>query len=110
MRRDVEWGYWRYDMRFDPWFHMKVALSEKVSVTWPFGGVTWDKIEREHLSDEVKVGVPTLEDLGVNLTTVEEMMPYLLKPWTYGIYRGLEPDEPQEPAAPPKSILNHANM
>lgn len=49
--------------------------------------------------------MPTLEDLGVNVTPVEEIMPFLLKPWTFAIYRGLDPDEPQEPAAPPRAIV-----
>lgn len=106
MRRDVEWGYMRYDMRYDPLFQLKVTLTSKLAITYPMGAVTWDKIEREHLSDDIKAGMPTLEDLGVNLTPVEEMMPFLLKQWTFGIYRGLDPDEPQEPAAPPKTIMS----
>lgn len=107
MRRDKEWGYWRYDLRYDPLFQMKVTLVSKLAVNWPLGSVTWEKLEREHLSDQIDPSIPTLEDLGVNLTTVENQMPYLLKPWTFEIYRGLEPDEPQEPADPPKSILSH---
>lgn len=110
MRRDVEWGYWRYDMRFDPLFKWKVDLTEKLSVNWPWGHLHWDKLERDHLSDDIKLGVPTLEDLGVNLTFIEHHVPFLLKPWVYGIYRGLDPDEPQEPATPPKAILSHLNF
>ena len=25
MRKDKNWGYWRYDMRFDPVFPLKVS-------------------------------------------------------------------------------------
>lgn len=110
MRRDVEWGYWRYDMRYDPLFQMRVSLMEKMSINGPMGNLSWEKVEREHLSDDIKVGVPTLEDLGVNLATVEDQMPFLLKPWTFGIYRGLDPDEPQEAAAPPKTVLSHLGL
>nr|XP_023025004.1 NADH dehydrogenase [ubiquinone] 1 alpha subcomplex subunit 9, mitochondrial isoform X1 [Leptinotarsa decemlineata]XP_023025010.1 NADH dehydrogenase [ubiquinone] 1 alpha subcomplex subunit 9, mitochondrial isoform X2 [Leptinotarsa decemlineata] len=105
MRKDDEWGFTRYDMRYDPFFQLRVTLTEKLSLNWPIGYLHWEKIEREHLSDDVKSDVPTLEDLGVNLTTIEQQMPWEFKPWTYGIYRGLDPDEPQAPASPPRTVI-----
>lgn len=110
MRRDVEWGYWRYDLRYDPLFQLKITLTERLAVNWPMANLHWEKIERDHISDDVKIGIPTLEDLGVNLSTIEDQVPFLLKPWIFAIYRGLDPDEPQEPAAPPKTILSHLTV
>ncbi|XP_028134729.1 NADH dehydrogenase [ubiquinone] 1 alpha subcomplex subunit 9, mitochondrial [Diabrotica virgifera virgifera] len=105
MRKDDEWGYKRYDMRWDPLFQLRVSLTEKFSINWPIGHLHWEKIEREHLTDDVKSDIPTLEDLGVNLTAVENQMPWEFKPWTWGIYRGQDPDEPVAPAAPPKALV-----
>ncbi|KAG5879238.1 hypothetical protein JTB14_006038 [Gonioctena quinquepunctata] len=84
---------------------VRYYAHKKLSVNWPIGNLHWEKIEREHLSDDVKSDIPTLEDLGVNLTTVEQQIPWELKPWTYGIYRGQDPDEPQAPAAPPSAVI-----
>lgn len=103
MRREEEWGYVRYDMRFDPLFWFKVSLSEKTP-SWPLGGLHWEKIEREHVSDDVQCDIPTLEDLGITLRTIEQQMPWELRPWIWGIYRGLDADAPQTPPAPPKTV------
>lgn len=74
MRKDKEWGYWRYDMRFDPTFMMKVAITEFITTSWPVGNLHKERVEREHVSDVVLEGVPTLEDLGVNLTYLEDQV------------------------------------
>ncbi|CAG9859884.1 unnamed protein product [Phyllotreta striolata] len=105
MRKDGDWGYKRYDMRWDPIFQLKVTLTERLTWNWPLGHLHWEKIEREHLSDDVKDDIPTLEDLGVHLTTVEEQMPWEFKPWTYAIYKGQDPDEPLAPPEPPKVVV-----
>ncbi|CAH2011910.1 unnamed protein product [Acanthoscelides obtectus] len=104
MRKDDEWGYVRYDMRWDPLFQLKVTLTEKISLSYPLANLHWERIEREHVSDDVKYNIPTLEDLGVTLTPMEQQVPWELKPWTYAIYRGQDPDEPFTPAAPPKPV------
>jgi len=46
MRKDEEWGYIRYDMRFDPLFKLKVTLNEKVCPAWPIAAMTWEKLEK----------------------------------------------------------------
>lgn len=104
MRKDEEWGYVRYDMKYDPFFQMRVTMTEKLCPNWPIGYLHWEKIEFEHLNDVVRPEIPTLEDLGINLVTIEQQMPWELKPWTYGIYRGQDPDEPQAPAKPPQTV------
>nr|CAH7724159.1 unnamed protein product [Callosobruchus chinensis] len=105
MRKDDEWGYKRYDMRWDPIFQAKVSITEFISINFPLANLHWEKIEREHVSDQVQYDVPTLEDLGVALTPMEQQVPWELKPWTYAIYRGQDPDEPYAPAAPPKTVV-----
>lgn len=110
MRKDDEWGFKRYELKYDPFFRMKVNAIEAICMNWRWGNIHWEKLERDHLSDDVLAGVPTLEDLGVNLTPIEEQAPYLLKHYVWQIYRGLDPDEPQEPASPPKPILGHYSI
>lgn len=104
-RKDKEWGYWRYDMRFDPFFQLKVSLTEKARVGFPIGNLHWERVEREHVTDDVKSDIPTLEDLGVNLMPMEEQVPWELKPWIYGLYQGLDSDDFAETPAPPKVVV-----
>ncbi|KAK2188253.1 hypothetical protein NP493_138g01010 [Ridgeia piscesae] len=51
-----------------PFFKMKVAFMSRAP-NYPI--LTLDKLDREHLSDEVS-GLPTLEDLGVKLVNFED--------------------------------------
>ncbi|KOB64893.1 NADH-ubiquinone oxidoreductase 39 kDa subunit, partial [Operophtera brumata] len=53
MRKDEKWGYQRYDMKYDPILPLKVALP----------------------------GLPTIEDLGVTLTQMEDQAPWELSPF-----------------------------
>jgi len=81
MRKDDEgWGYRRTDMRWSPFFQMRVSAIQKFSPSWPIALLGWDKIERDHVTDIV-TGNPTLEDLGVTLTDMESRMDWELKPW-----------------------------
>ncbi|KAF7278161.1 NADH:ubiquinone oxidoreductase subunit 39 isoform X2 [Rhynchophorus ferrugineus] len=93
------------DLKWDYLFQLRVTLNEKFSINWPLGNLHWEKIEREHLSDVVRSDVLTLEDLGVILTTMEEQIPWELKPFTDGIYHGHDVDDPKPPAEPPKVVI-----
>lgn len=104
MRRDTDWGYKRYDLRYDPFFQLKITLTEKLRVGFPIGNLHWERVEREHVTDIVKSDIPTLEDLGINLTAMEDQIPWELKPWIYGLYRGFDADEPFVTPAPPKIV------
>lgn len=46
MRMDAEWGYWRYDMRYDPIFQIRVSLTDALSPAYPIGFLHWEGIER----------------------------------------------------------------
>lgn len=75
MRKDEKlWQYRRYDLRWDPTFMMKVALTEAISPSFPIGNLHQERIEREYVTDVVDESVPTLEDLGVNLTYMEDQV------------------------------------
>lgn len=75
MRKDEKvWQYRRYDMRYDPTFMMKAALAEAISPSFPIGNLHKERIEREYVTDVVDKSVPTLEDLGVNLTYMEDQV------------------------------------
>ncbi|XP_030754524.1 NADH dehydrogenase [ubiquinone] 1 alpha subcomplex subunit 9, mitochondrial [Sitophilus oryzae] len=105
MRRDQDPGYLRYDMRWDPLFQLRVTLCGRFSVGWPIANLHWEKIEREHVSDSVESDIPTLEDLGVALTELENQIPWELKPYTAALYHGFDSEEPFPTPAPPKVLL-----
>lgn len=52
---------------------------------------------------DITTGLPTLEDLGVTLTKMEDRMDWELKPFRAGSYYDEEVGE-FEPPAPPKYI------
>lgn len=46
MRKDEKWGYWRYDMRYDPLFKLKVDITFALSPSNPVANLHWERIER----------------------------------------------------------------
>ncbi|KAG8243507.1 NADH dehydrogenase [ubiquinone] 1 alpha subcomplex subunit 9, mitochondrial [Homalodisca vitripennis] len=101
MRKDKKnWGYWRYDMRFDPFFKMRVMATEMMPGT-PIASLGFDKLERECISDCVMPGVPTLEDLGVTLTQLEDQVPWELKMYRAFNYYEEQEGEFETPIPPP---------
>lgn len=101
MRKDDDWwGYWRYDLRYDPTFMMKVKFTELISPSFPVGDLHTERVEREYVSDDVKKGVKTLEDLGVNLTLMEDQVPWELRPFRAALYYDAELGEFEKPALP----------
>lgn len=104
MRKDKEWGYYRYDMRYDPLFQMKVTLTNAISPSYPIANLHWERIEREYVTDTLTPGVPTLEDLGITLMTMEEQVPWELRPFIAGLYHMPEEDDDIPKAAPPKAV------
>lgn len=75
MRKDAKWwGYLRYDLRFDPTFKAKVKLTEMIATSFPVGDLHHERVEREYITDCVERDVPTLEDLGVVLTRMEDQV------------------------------------
>ncbi|CAK1578227.1 unnamed protein product [Parnassius mnemosyne] len=82
MRKDEKWGFRRYDMKYDPiFFPLRVAAANLLSPAYPFGGLHWEGLEKESTTDRPQSGVPTLEDLGVCLTHMEDQVPWELKPF-----------------------------
>lgn len=100
MRKDKEWGYIRYDLRFDPLFALKVKLTMMLP-GHPLGNLCWDKLERDHVTDKVDTSLPTLEDLGVTLTHIEEQISWELKPYRAQNYYDERLGEFEKPAPPP---------
>jgi len=104
MRKDEElWKYWRYDQRYDPTFMLKVAATEMISPSFPIGNLHRERVEREYVTDVVEEGVPTLEDLGVKVTYMEDQVPWELRPYRAALYYDEELNEFEKPA-PPKFI------
>lgn len=70
MSREQE-RYCRYDVKYDPLFKLKVWFTHFVSPGTPIGELHKERIERESISDEVDPKLPTLKDLGVSLSLIE---------------------------------------
>lgn len=81
MRNPKDYGYRRIDLKYAPFFKIKVTLNEIVSLAYPLGNLQWELLEKEAISDKVSKDLPTLEDLGIALTTMESRMHWELKPW-----------------------------
>ncbi|XP_011164362.1 NADH dehydrogenase [ubiquinone] 1 alpha subcomplex subunit 9, mitochondrial [Solenopsis invicta] len=81
IRDPVEDGYRRFDLKYAPLFKLKVSLNELISTAHPLGYLSWEHLERETISDKISNELPTLEDLGIDLTTMESRMHWELKPW-----------------------------
>jgi hypothetical protein len=45
MRKDSKWGYFRYDMRFDPIFLAKTWFTQNISPGWPVGILHFEGLE-----------------------------------------------------------------
>lgn len=104
MRKDEKWwGYKRFDLRFDPTFKIKVALTEAICPGNPIGDLHHERVEREYVTDVVEKDVPTLEDLGVQLTLMEDQVPWELRPYRAALYYDAAVGE-FEKAAPPVFI------
>lgn len=110
MRKDEKWwGYWRYDMRWDPTFVMKAKFTEMICPGAPIGELHMERIERECVTDNVLRGVPTLEDLGVQLTPMENQVPWELRPFRAALYYDADLGEFETPS-PPKTIAPREEM
>ncbi|XP_037933946.1 NADH dehydrogenase [ubiquinone] 1 alpha subcomplex subunit 9, mitochondrial [Teleopsis dalmanni] len=103
MRKDANWGYRRYDMRYDPTFILKTKLTEFICPGNPIGDLHMQHLERECVTDNVLPRIPTLEDLGVQLTALEDQAPWELRPYRAALYYDAELGEFEE-AAPPKTV------
>lgn len=100
MRREN--GYIRYDMRLDPLFLLRVQLCQTLGFKYPM--LSWERLEREHTTDEVYYELPTLEHLKVPLTYVEDRFPFELKYYRDAAY--YDPDIAQfEKVRPPPVVL-----
>lgn len=56
MRKDAEWGYQRYDMKYDKiFFPLKVMALNMISPAYPLGGLHWEAIEKVILINFVDV-------------------------------------------------------
>lgn len=80
-----------------PVFKMKVMYMS-YAPSYPI--LSMDKLDREHVSDVV-TGLPTLEDLGVDLTRIEDRAPWELKPFRAHSYYEDKVGEFMDPSPPP---------
>ncbi|XP_058789495.1 NADH dehydrogenase [ubiquinone] 1 alpha subcomplex subunit 9, mitochondrial [Phymastichus coffea] len=106
-RESVEYGYRRLNIKYTPLFNLKVSLTEMLSTAYPIGYLHWEGLEKDHTSDKIIKGVPTLEDLGIVITDIEMQLPWEIKPLRYdgnyeiavGEYQDITPPKPIASAA-----------
>jgi len=96
MRRDDDWGYRRTNLRYSPLMRLRITATQKFCTSWPVASLGWDKVERDHVTDE-PAGNPTLEDLGVLLTDLENRIQWEMKPLRAHNYYDEELGEFEEP-------------
>ncbi|XP_072941728.1 NADH dehydrogenase [ubiquinone] 1 alpha subcomplex subunit 9, mitochondrial [Epargyreus clarus] len=101
MRKDEKWGYRRIDMKYDPLMPLKVMAANALAPAFPFGDLHWEGLEKEATTDKVISGIPTLEDLGVCLTPMEDQVPWELKPFRQYQYYMDKVGEFPKPDPPP---------
>lgn len=81
-------------------FRMKILRQSLILLDFPI--VSWERLERDCITDN-PTGAPTLEDLGVKLTRIEEKAVFIHKALKKGGYYdealGEFPDTPPPPAA-----------
>jgi NADH dehydrogenase (ubiquinone) 1 alpha subcomplex subunit 9 len=99
MRKGDEWGYKRTNIKYDPIFWAKVAVIDRVCPIWT--GISWERLERECFTDTVDPKLPTLEDLGVNLTLLEDRAEFQLHSYRAFAYHEEELGEFPKPTPPP---------
>lgn len=100
MNKHTEWGYSRYDMKYDPTFWLRVYLTDVLNFSNPVAEMNRERVEREYINDVILDGVPTLEDLGVTPTSMEDQVPYEMKPYCAFLYYNPEPGEFPEVGRP----------
>ncbi|KAK9508831.1 hypothetical protein O3M35_006292 [Rhynocoris fuscipes] len=95
-----EWGYFRYNIRYDPIFQLWISILPCLTLGHPLGNLHWEKVEREAHSDVIDNEIETLKDLGVELTLMEDQVPWELKPYrlySYAEKENLEFDVVEPP-------------
>lgn len=101
MQKDEkDWGYKRYDLKYDPTFLIRTYLTDKLQISHPIGELHRERLEREYIDDVILDGVPTLEDLGVTPSLIEEHAPFELKQYSAFLYYTPEPGEFPVPGRP----------
>ncbi|CAH1396394.1 unnamed protein product [Nezara viridula] len=103
MNKTEAWGYRRYSMEKDPFFKMIITYLPYCTLGWPIGNLHWEKIEKECHSDEVKDDLPTLKDLGVKLTHMEDQVPWEVRYYKLHLAQELDIREFEVPH-PPRTI------
>lgn len=75
MNKDEKsWGFKRYEMTYDPTFMLRVWLNDKLCISDPIGELNMERVEKEYIDDVILEGVPTLEDLGVTPTLMDDQV------------------------------------
>lgn len=64
-------------------YQMKITLNEIIQDAYPIVPLSWEILEKEHASDNVLPGIPTLEDLGITPSNMESKVPWEIKPFKF---------------------------
>ncbi|XP_076181016.1 NADH:ubiquinone oxidoreductase subunit 39 isoform X2 [Ptiloglossa arizonensis] len=90
-------------IKYNPFFQWKVSLNEIIYNYYPIASLTWEILEKQHISDKVLPGLPTLEDLGIKPIDMESQIPWEIKPYKFQNYYVEQLGEIVAPP-PPKTV------
>ncbi|CAG2117685.1 unnamed protein product [Medioppia subpectinata] len=93
IQKTPEDGFHVSNMRWAPLFLVRVWLMSHPQWLHKYPHVSFEKLEREAISDIRTKGVKSIEELGVALTTVEEKWEFNLMHWKRMSYYGEEVGE-----------------
>ncbi|XP_076236386.1 NADH:ubiquinone oxidoreductase subunit 39 [Calliopsis andreniformis] len=85
-------------IKYDPLFQLKVSFNEMIYSAFPAVSLTWEILEKQHVSDKVLPSLPTLEDLGITPIEMEIQIPWEIRPYKF---QNLYMEMLGEVAAPP---------
>ncbi|KAG8187792.1 hypothetical protein JTE90_025830 [Oedothorax gibbosus] len=98
MMRTQERLYYRLDLRYDLSIWARLIASEILLGRWR--QLSWERMERESTTDVISTDLPNLEDLGVDLTTLETRIFYELKPYRMHAYHDVLLEDYIRPVEP----------
>lgn len=104
--RTEDWGYYRWHLEKDPIMQAKISLLPLLTLGWPKGNLHWEMVERECHSDTLQEDCPTIQDLGVQLTHMEDQVPWELRIFKTSNNFFQELKSFEEPK-PPKTVSSH---
>jgi NADH dehydrogenase (ubiquinone) 1 alpha subcomplex subunit 9 len=92
IQKTPEFDFKVTNLLWAPTFKMRINLFSRPNWLFKYPMICWEKLERESITD-IPTGLPTIQDLGVKLTYLEDKWPHELKRFRKLGYYGEEVGE-----------------